>query len=68
MNPIRIVIVDDEAPARSRMRELLEDCRDDLPYALAGEAANGVQGLQIVAAADAAGIAMVFTGRRHFRH
>jgi len=53
MNPIRIVIVDDEAPARSRLRELLEDCRDDLPYALAGEAANGVQGLQIVAAAEA---------------
>lgn len=53
MNPIRVVIVDDEAPARSRLRELLEDCRGDLPHALAGEAANGVQGLQVVAAAEA---------------
>ena len=53
MNPIRVVIVDDEQPARSRLRELLEDCRRDLPHALAGEAANGVQGLQIVAAAEA---------------
>jgi two-component system response regulator AlgR len=53
MNPIRVVIVDDEQPARSRMRELLEDCRADLPHSLAGEAANGVEGLQVVAAAEA---------------
>lgn len=53
MSPIRVVIVDDEQPARSRMRELLEDCRADLPYALAGEAANGVEGLQVVAAVQA---------------
>ena len=24
--PLRVVIVDDEAPARSRLRELLADC------------------------------------------
>lgn len=53
MSPIRVVIVDDEQPARSRMRELLEDCRADLPHSLAGEAANGVEGLQVVAAAQA---------------
>jgi len=53
MNPIRVVIVDDELPARSRLRELLEDCRDDLPHAVAGEAANGAQGLQVVAATEA---------------
>jgi len=53
MNPIRVVIVDDEQPARSRLRELLEDCREDLPHTLAGVAANGVQGLQVVAAAEA---------------
>jgi len=53
MSPIRVVIVDDEQPARNRLRELLEDCRSDLPHAVAGEAANGVQGLQLVAAADA---------------
>lgn len=53
MNPIRVVIVDDEQPARNRLRELLEDCRGDLPHAIAGEASNGVQGLQLVASAQA---------------
>jgi two-component system response regulator AlgR len=53
MTPMRVVIVDDEQPARNRLRELLEDCRSELPHALAGEAANGVQGLQVVAAAEA---------------
>jgi two-component system response regulator AlgR len=53
VSPIRVVIVDDEQPARSRMRELLEDCRADLPHSLAGEAANGVEGLQVVAAVQA---------------
>lgn len=53
MNPIRVVIVDDEHPARSRLRELLDDCRGELPHVLAGEAANGVQGLQVVATAQA---------------
>ncbi|HKW37882.1 MAG TPA: LytTR family DNA-binding domain-containing protein [Burkholderiales bacterium] len=53
MNPIRVVIVDDEQPARVRMRELLEDCRADLPHSVAGEAANGVDGLQVVVAAQA---------------
>jgi two-component system, LytTR family, response regulator AlgR len=53
MNPIRVVIVDDEQPARSRMRELLVDCQADLPHTVAGEAANGVDGLQVVAASGA---------------
>ena len=29
--PLRILIVDDEAPARRRLRELLDDCADVLP-------------------------------------
>ena len=37
--PLRVLIVDDEAPARSRMRELLGDCGDEV--SLAGEAASG---------------------------
>src|SRR5882672_10458650 len=53
MTPLRVVIVDDEEPARSRLLELLEDCRGELPHSIAGEAANGVEGLQIVAAAEA---------------
>jgi len=52
MNPIRVVIVDDEQPARSRLRELLEDCRTDLPHSVVGEAANGVDGLVVAAKAD----------------
>ena len=53
MSPIRLVIIDDEQPARSRLRELLEDCRAELPHSVAGEAANGVEGLQVVAASQA---------------
>jgi two-component system response regulator AlgR len=53
MNPIRVVIIDDEEPARLRLRELLEDCRVELPHSVVGEAANGVEGLQVAAAAQA---------------
>ncbi len=38
---LRVVIVDDEAPARSRIRDLLEDCAGSFPIELAGEAASG---------------------------
>jgi len=38
---LRVVIADDEAPARSRIRDLLEDCAGSFPIELAGEAANG---------------------------
>jgi two-component system response regulator AlgR len=38
---LRVVITDDEAPARSRMRDLLEDCAGAFPLEVAGEAANG---------------------------
>jgi len=50
---LKIIIVDDEHPARNRLRELLEDCRGELPHRVAGEAANGVEGLKAVAAAGA---------------
>lgn len=38
---LRVVIADDEAPARSRIKDLLEDCAGSFPIELAGEAANG---------------------------
>ena len=38
---LRVVIADDEAPARSRLRDLLEDCAATLALELVGEAANG---------------------------
>ena len=53
MRPMRVVIVDDEQPARSRLRELLEACQAELPHLHAGEAANGAEGLQVVAASGA---------------
>lgn len=46
--PLRIVIVDDEAPARSRLRDLLADCEATLPLEIAGEAASGPQALEMV--------------------
>ena len=45
---MRIVIADDEAPARSRLRDLLEDCRASFPIELAGEAASGREMLSLV--------------------
>ena len=53
MTQLKVVIVDDEQPARNRLRELLEDCRGELPHRVAGEAANGVEGLKAVTAAGA---------------
>jgi len=38
---LKVVIVDDEAPARSRVRDLLEDCASSFPIELVGEAASG---------------------------
>jgi len=51
--PLRVVIVDDEAPARSRLRDLLADCAATLPLEVAGEAASGPQALEIAAQAHA---------------
>jgi two-component system response regulator AlgR len=44
----RILIVDDEPPARSRMRMLLEDIRPDWPHELVGEAGDGRGALDLV--------------------
>lgn len=48
MNPLNILIVDDEAPARRRLRELLGDCALELPLVIAGEAANGKEALEFI--------------------
>ena len=42
MSELKVLIVDDEAPARARMRELLGDIRDEVPNVVVGEAENGV--------------------------
>jgi two-component system response regulator AlgR len=48
--PLSVLIVDDGAPARSRMRDLLADCAAQVPLAVAGEAANGRAALEQVGA------------------
>ena len=50
---IRTLVIDDEQPARSRLRELLDDCRAELPLVVAGEAENGIEGLDLLSAAEA---------------
>jgi len=45
---LRVVIVDDEAPARSRMRDLLADCAPELPLTVVGEAASGPAALELL--------------------
>lgn len=44
--PLRVLIVDDEAPARLRLRDLLADIAADLPNVVVGEAADGVEALE----------------------
>lgn len=46
---LRVFIVDDEAPARNRLRELLGDCQEQLPLVVVGEAANGQEALDKLA-------------------
>ncbi|MGH8676811.1 MAG: LytR/AlgR family response regulator transcription factor [Burkholderiales bacterium] len=38
---LRVAVTDDEAPARSRLKDLLEDISGTMPIELVGEAANG---------------------------
>jgi two-component system response regulator AlgR len=46
---LRVVIVDDEAPARQRLRDLLADCAAEIPLTIAGEAASGRAALELLA-------------------
>jgi two-component system response regulator AlgR len=50
---IRIFIADDEAPARERMKELLQDIASEVPTTVAGEAANGIEALERLPASGA---------------
>jgi len=46
--PLRVLIVDDEAPARHRLRDVLADCADQLAVDIVGEADNGLDALTLV--------------------
>ncbi len=62
MNVIsRILIVDDEAPARRRLRDLLDDCREQFALVIADEATNGVEAIEII---NNGGIDIVLTDIR----
>ena len=45
---LRVFIVDDEPPARNRLRELLNDCSNQIALELVGEAGNGQQALDML--------------------
>ena len=42
---LRVFIVDDEPPARNRLRDLLNDCSEQLALEIVGEAGNGQEAL-----------------------
>lgn len=48
VRPLRVVIVDDEAPARARMRDLLADIAHEQPNHVVGVAANGIEALRLL--------------------
>jgi len=43
---LRVFIADDEAPARARLRELMEDIMPEAPTQVVGEARNGVETIE----------------------
>jgi two-component system, LytTR family, response regulator AlgR len=51
--PLRVLVVDDEAPARNRLRDLIADCALKMPLEIAGEAATGRQALALLPACEA---------------
>lgn len=51
--PLRVLIVDDEAPARARLRDLLGDIAAQHPSEIVGMAANGVEALRLLESAPA---------------
>jgi len=54
--PLRLLIVDDEAPARTRLRDLLGDIAGELPNVVVGEAADGLEALEFLARTPDAGV------------
>jgi len=46
--PLTVFIVDDELPARNRLKELLADCSAQFPLQLVGEAGNGQEALRMI--------------------
>src|SRR5438105_10056011 len=53
MSALRIFIADDEAPARERLKELLDDIAGELPTDVVGEARHGLEAVERVPASGA---------------
>jgi two-component system, LytTR family, response regulator AlgR len=47
-NSLRVAITDDEGPARSRIRDLLEDCAASMALEVAGEASDGRELIELL--------------------
>ena len=50
---LRVLVDDDEAPARNRLRDLLADCALKMALEIAGEAANGRAAIEMLPACEA---------------
>lgn len=50
---LRVMLVDDEAPARARLRDLLADIATQVPTEIVAEAADGIDALQLAENAQA---------------
>jgi len=48
MSVLRIFIADDEAPARERLKELLQDIAAEVPTEVVGEARHGLEAIELV--------------------
>ena len=48
MTTLSVMIVDDEAPARQRLRDLLADVATEVPNAVVAEAANGLLAIAVI--------------------
>ena len=51
--PLRILIVDDEAPARTRLKDLLADCSAEMALDIVGEAATAREAVDVLAQSPA---------------
>jgi two-component system response regulator AlgR len=47
-NVLKVVLVDDEAPARTRLKELIADCAPQVTAKVVGEAGNGREALELL--------------------
>jgi two-component system response regulator AlgR len=52
-SPLKVFIVDDETPARERLKELLGDIAAEVPTTVVGEARHGVEAVELIPGSDA---------------